>query len=80
MKKGGKVQSTICNKFWIFNKVLVFYFSGVLFLVLIRVVILPMRETDVERRSPPITDSLLFACLFVVFFFFFEQFYGVTCF
>lgn len=32
MKKGGKVQSTICNKFWIFNKVLVFYLS-VVFLI-----------------------------------------------
>lgn len=27
MKKGGKLQSTICNKFWIFNKALVFYLS-----------------------------------------------------
>lgn len=31
MKKGGKVQSSICNKFWIFNKILVFYISVVFY-------------------------------------------------
>lgn len=72
MKKGGKVQSTICNKFWIFNKVLLI--NKCWFLICVTFWL--MRGTDIKHCSPPISES---------FFFFLERFCqkpfdDVTCF